>query len=302
MSRILHLLLACVFLIGASTATAEDDTLVLGQISDNPKEHYARLKPLLDYVVARMGDVGIKHGRILMARDPEQMTSYLRRGRVDWVSETVGAGMMFQANARAEPILLTRRHGQASYATVIFVHKDSPIQHIEDLRGRGIALQNPWSTTSGLLPRGDILRAGIGMELLVLPYEQPAPRNIGYVFARSERNIAAWVVRGVVSAGAMADSDLDMVERVPPSYREQIRVIHQGRSVPRGMELAGAHMPANVRKRLREVLLAANTDPAATAALDAFFRTSEFTAIDAEARAALAEVSASVKSVQENSR
>ena len=302
MSRILHLLLASLFLLAASTAAAEDDTLVLGQISDNPKEHYARLKPLLDYVVAQMGDVGIKQGRIQMARDPQQMASYLERGRVDWVSETVGGGMLLQANARAEPILLNHRNGQTGYATVIFVRKDSPIQRIEDLRGQSIALQNPWSTTSGLLPRADILRAGIGVELLGLPHEWPAPRNIGYVFARSERNIATWVVRGVVSAGAMADSDFEMVAKVPLSYREHIRIIHRGRTVPRGVELVGAHMPANVRKRLREVLLAAHDDPAAAAALDAYFNTTGFTPLDAEARAALAHVSQSVKLVQESSK
>ena len=74
--------------------------LVLGRISDDPKAHYEQLKPLLDYVVPRMADVGIREGRILMARDAQQMTSYLRRGRVDWVTETAGTGMLLRA-ARA---------------------------------------------------------------------------------------------------------------------------------------------------------------------------------------------------------
>ena len=34
----------------------------------------------------------IREGRILMARDVQQMNSYLRRGRVDWVTETPGTG------------------------------------------------------------------------------------------------------------------------------------------------------------------------------------------------------------------
>ena len=60
---------------------ADDDrVLVLGRISDDPKAHYEQLKPLLDYVVPRMADVGIREGRILMARDAQQMASYLRRG------------------------------------------------------------------------------------------------------------------------------------------------------------------------------------------------------------------------------
>ena len=53
--------------------------LVLGRISDDPKAHYEQLQPLLDYVVARMHDVGIRRADP-DARDPQQMASYLRRG------------------------------------------------------------------------------------------------------------------------------------------------------------------------------------------------------------------------------
>ena len=74
-------LLACLSV--AAPAQAADSVLVLGRISDNPKQHYQQLKPLLDYVVPRMRDVGISEGRILMARDAQQMNSYLRRGLVD---------------------------------------------------------------------------------------------------------------------------------------------------------------------------------------------------------------------------
>lgn len=73
--------LAMVLLAGAVHA-APDPVLVLGRISDDPQAHYEQLQPLLDYVVARMHDVGIQEGRVLMARDPQQMASYLRRGRV----------------------------------------------------------------------------------------------------------------------------------------------------------------------------------------------------------------------------
>ena len=68
-------------LLAGTVHAAPDPVLVLGRISDDPKAHYEQLQPLLDYVVARMHDVGITEGRILMARDPQQMASYLRRGR-----------------------------------------------------------------------------------------------------------------------------------------------------------------------------------------------------------------------------
>src|SRR3546814_10631541 len=110
---------------------ADPHVLVLGRISDDPKAHYEQLKPLLDYVVPRMADVGITEGRILMARDMQQMNSYLRRGRVDWVTETSANAMRLQERAGAEPLLLTERNGVGTYRSVTFVRHASGIRSLE---------------------------------------------------------------------------------------------------------------------------------------------------------------------------
>jgi ABC-type nitrate/sulfonate/bicarbonate transport system permease component len=48
-------------------------------------------------------------GNLQVARDPHQMQSYLRRGRVDWVTETSASAMLIQQRADALPLLLTER-------------------------------------------------------------------------------------------------------------------------------------------------------------------------------------------------
>ena len=132
----------------APSGANDDHVLVLGRISDDPKAHYEQLKPLLDYVIPRMHDVGITEGRILMARDTQQMTSYLRRGRVDWVTETSGTGMQLQKRAGAKPLLLTERGGVSRYHSVFFARKDSGINSPADLKGRSIAFQSTGSTSA----------------------------------------------------------------------------------------------------------------------------------------------------------
>ena len=108
----------------AAESLEDAHVLVLGRISDDPRAHYEQLKPLLDYVVPRMADVGIREGRILMARDVQQMNSYLRRGRVDWVTETAGTGMLLQQGSGATPLLLTERDGVSQYTTVFFARTE----------------------------------------------------------------------------------------------------------------------------------------------------------------------------------
>ena len=261
--------------------------LVIGRISDDPKAHYEQLKPLLDYVVPRMRDVGITEGRILMARDAQQMTSYLRRGRVDWVTETSGTGVQLQRRAGARPLLLTERGGVSRYHSVFFVRKDSGIDSLDDLQGRSIAFQSTASTSAYLVPAAVLLDRGLQLEILLSPLDRPAPDSVGYVFARSELNIATWVDKGLVDAGVISSLDWDDARRMPPAFRQSMRMLHQTPDYPRALEMVRGDLDPKVEARLREVLLDAANDPSAREAMDLFFRTTRFLPVDSASQIGL---------------
>jgi phosphonate transport system substrate-binding protein len=275
------LLLALAATLGAAApAAADPGVLVLGRISDDPRAHHDQLQALLDYVVPRMRDVGIREGRVLMARDPAQMQSYMRRGRVDWVTETASMGMILADRAGAEPLVLTERGGSSRYRTVFFARRDSGIASLADLPGRSIALQNASSTSAYFVPMLELLDAGHRPLLLLSPEDRPAAGEVGYVFARTEINIATWVHKRLVDVGAMSELDWAQLERMPESFRADMQVIHASEPVPRAMELVRPDLDSRVRARLREVLLDAAGDPEAGDALRAFFRTTRFLPID----------------------
>ena len=271
----------------AAAADGQRHILVLGRISDDPKLHYEQLKPLLDYVVPRMADVGIREGRVLMARDAQQMASYLRRGQVDWVTETAGTAMLLQQRGGAQPLLLTERDGVSRYRTVFFVRADSGLTALEDLRGRSVAFQNNASTSAYFVPTIELLRRGMSLSLLLSPMDKPGGDSVGYVFARSELNIGAWVQKRLVDAGAMSDLDWNNPARVPPSFHRDLVVIHRSEPVPRALEMVRGDLDPRVQARLREVLVQAAADPSAREALKYFFRTTRFLPIDADDRQAL---------------
>ena len=272
---------AAVVALGLPAHASEDEhILVLGRISDDPAAHFNQLKPLLDYVVPRMREVGITEGRILMARDAQQMASYLRRNRVDWVTETASTAVQLQARAAARPLLLTERNGVSRYHTVFFARKDGPIRDLAGLRGHTLGLQSPASTSAYMVPMTALLEARLSPEILLAPSDQPSPDRVGYVFARSELNIASWVHKGLVDAGAVSSLDWDDPRRVPSAFRADFRVIHRTDPYPRALELVRQDMPPAVEARLREVLLQAADDPAARDALRLFFNTSRFLPLD----------------------
>ena len=286
-------------LIAPAHAAGDERVLVLGRISDDPKAHYEQLKPLLDYVVPRMRDVGITEGRILMARDAQQMTSYLRRGRVDWVTETAGTGMQLQQRAGARPLLLTERGGVSRYHGVFFVRRDSGLERLSDLEGRTIAFQNTASTSAYFAPATALLDAGQRLEILLSPMDRPSADAVGYVFARSELNIAAWVHKRLVDAGVVSNLDWDDVRRMPPAFRRDFRVIHETQDFPRALEMVRGDLDPKIEARLREVLLEAAQDPAAREALSVFFRTTRFLPVDPASQQALDDLRRGVARVRE---
>ncbi|KFN49234.1 hypothetical protein P873_11760 [Arenimonas composti TR7-09 = DSM 18010] len=294
--RRLCLLLA---MAAALPASAADGVLVLGRISDDPRQHHEQLQPLLDYVVPRMESVGIREGRVLMARDPQQMMSYLRRGKVDWVTETPAMGLLLVDRAGARPLLLTERSGSREYRSVIFTRRDSGITDIGQLLGRTIAFQSPASTSAYVVPAMDLLERGLPMSLMVSPMEGADPGSVGYVFANTDTNLAAWVHTRLVDAGGFSDQDWESLQRMSEAFRRDLVIIHTSEPVPRAMEIVAGGMDPRVAERLREVLLGASSDPQAREALRQFFRTTGFYESDASTDAALDQLRRGSRRVRE---
>lgn len=303
--RLVALLLVLVATISApilaplQAATANDaQVLVLGRISDDPKAHYDQLKTLLDYVVPRMADVGIREGRILMANDAQQMNSYLRRGRVDWVTETAATAMLLQQRGGARPLLLTERDGVSRYRTLFFARRDSGIRSLADLRGRSIAFQNPGSTSAYYVPAAELVGEDLPLEILLSPMDRPAPGSVGYLFARSELNIATWVHKRLVDVGVMSNLDWQNPQRVPITFRRDFVVIRETADYPRAVEMVRSNLDPRVEARLREVLIEAASDPDAREALLRFFKTTRFLPIDAGSEQALQRLGAGVQRIR----
>ncbi len=279
-------------------STGSNDVLVVGRISDDPRRHYEQMRALLDYVVPRMAGAGIREGRVLMARDAQQMASYLRRGRVDWVTETAGMGLYLTERAGARVIAVTERDGVAEYRGVIFARRDAGIASIGDLAGRSVAFQRPNSTSAYFAPAADLLAAGLRLEMLLSPTDRPDAASVGYVFALSEQNIATWVHKRLVDAGAFSDVDWNNLHRLPQAFRNDLVVIHQTAPFPRALEVVRGNLDPRVEAALRQVLLQAGDDPEAREPLLRFFGTNRFRPVDAGVEASLATLRAGVLRVR----
>ncbi len=265
-------------------------SLVIGKVSDNPKKHYSYLRPMADYVAARMGDLGITEAGVLMAPSNDVMVRYLKEGRVDWVTETPFSSIIFREEAGAELLLCKWKKGVSRYRTVFFTRNDSDIHSIEDLRGRTIAFEDPGSSSAYFIPASELIEAGLKLVPLDSPRDRPPTDAVGYIFTHEEINSSIWVHRGIADAAAFNNLDWSKEGHMPGPLREELRIFHESASFPRALELVRGDLEPEIRERLREILLGAHEDPDAATALEAYQRTTRFNEIDAHVQTELREV------------
>lgn len=253
--------------------------LVLGRVSDNPAAHYDRLRPMLDYAVARMGDLGVREGRVLMARDGAAMVSYLRQGQVDWVTETAGASVAMLDRGGAELLALTWRGGLERYQSVFVTRKDSTIDTLDQLLGRKIGFQHPMSTSAYLVPAGMLLERGLPLAVLLSPLDSAPHDFVGYAFTGAEANSIAWLHQRLIDVAVISNQDWEEDVVSVPAYRRDLKIIASSADYPRALELVRGDLPLPIRTRLLEILLEADATEQGRAVLQSYFGTQRFSLI-----------------------
>src|SRR3546814_9132370 len=89
---------------------------------------------------------------------------------------------------------------------------------------------------------------------LASPSDQPAADAVGYVFARTDGNVAAWVEKGLVAAGAVSDIDWQRLRADRGPGHASLREVARSEPFPRGVEMIRNDLEPRVRDRLRVVL------------------------------------------------
>ena len=273
----------------ATETVSRDQVLVIGKVTKNPKKHFKTLKPMVDYVVSKMADLGIKESRVLMARNNEQMISYLKQGKIDWVTETPFSALLYQEKAGAEFLLRKWKKGVPEYHSLIFTRKDSGIHTLADLKGKSITFEDPGSTSGYYIPASILIREGFELALLGSPKEKPAHGKIGYVFSGLEVNTAIWVHKGIVDAGAINNLDWDKTDHLNQALKPDLKIVYKTKNYPRALEIVRKDLDSIVRQRLKKILLAAQNDPAAKEVLQSYQKTKKFDELDEKTWAGLKE-------------
>lgn len=177
----------------AATASAADrPVLRVSAIPDEaPTQLQRKFKPLGEYLAQQLG-VEVKFQPVT---DYAATVEALAGGRLDLV--WYGGFTFVQARRRTgTAIPLVQREEDAHFHSKFITRAGSGIRTLQDLRGKTLAFGSESSTSGHLMPRYDLLQAGL----------DPDKDLARYAFTGAHDATAKWVEQGKVDAGALNES------------------------------------------------------------------------------------------------
>lgn len=91
--------------IGAAAQTSGDapraQTLIMGKVDDDPRKTFPRVKNFVEYVGAQLRPAGIVLTKAMLFAKATDLAEALRRGEVDFTTETLHNALIYRDRANA---------------------------------------------------------------------------------------------------------------------------------------------------------------------------------------------------------
>ena len=250
------------------TTLVGKQTIVLGDISDDPAEVIEGTQPFADYIAEQLSDFGITEGQVKITSSADEMAQLLASGEVDLYFDSVYPATLVSDASGGEIILRRWRYGVEEYQSVIFTSVDSGITSIDDLRGELIAFDNEFSTSGFVLPAVYLRKQGLQLDGKVSYNDSVGEDKLGFVFSYDDENTLQWVLRGFVAAGATDDYNFD--KAFPDDITANLVELVRTESVPRQVVVISPQMDSEMLDLLIQILITAHETKKGQIALEPF--------------------------------
>ncbi len=222
---------------------------------ESPRDTYSAYTRLFD----RMGQMLRIPIAFEQRRTYREVNDLLISGDLDVALLCTGGYLDLEKRAHGafEVVAVPVLGGEASYESLVIVPGSSGARDVRDLQGKRFAYTDELSF-SGRLYTLHLLRT-LGAD----PYRFFG--SVAYTGSH-DRSVLA-VANGLVDGAAVHGAVLARMEERDPSLERRIRIVHRSPHLGGMPIVASTRVAADVRTRLREVLLALDRDPEAAATL-----------------------------------
>jgi phosphonate transport system substrate-binding protein len=249
------------------------EVISIGSLHIEPAREVNKFLPLANFLSKELKPEGIDQGKVVVAQTIAEMASFIREGKVDLYIDSVFPTLAVSHLSGSKPILRRWKKGVGEYSSVLFVRKDSDIRRLDDLKGKLIAFDEPYSSSGYFLPKLALLQAGLRLVAKDHHAGPIGPGEVGYVFSSADDNTLLWVLRGKVHAGAL---DNWAYEQKGRANLQDLAVLYTSPLMPRQLVSFRANLPAKLVARIKEVLTKMDQSEDGRKALQAFEKTTKF--------------------------
>lgn len=250
----------------------KNKSLALGLVYQNPHEPAPEyLHDFVGYVARKLAADG--KGTVVVAPSAPQLVKLLEEKRVDFYMESPYPTYLVNRQGSAALLLRRWKGGMAEYHSIIFTNKDSGVSRVEQLLGKMIAFEDSGSTSGYFMPKLLLLNKRLTLTEKPGLDAKVSAKEIGYIFAGSDKNIQNLVLAKKAAAAAFSNDDYIGVD---PKEREAIVVLAETTSMPRHLVSVRKDLPQPLAKKLKEVLLAMHEDAEGRAILQRTDNTTKF--------------------------
>lgn len=211
-------------------------------------------KDLIRLVANRMG----RRAVFLKRRTYGEVNAMVAEKEVDVAFVCTGPYVLGHDEFGMEILVVPVAHGQKVYHSYIIVHRDSPFETFDDLKGKRFAFTDPHSNTGCLVPT----------YMLARREETPESFFQDTFFSGNHDNSIRAVADGHADGAAVDSLIWEFMNSIDPSLTYQTRIIEK--SPPYGIPpvVVQPELDPDLKKRLKAIFLSLHEDRDAKALLD----------------------------------
>ncbi|MBI5779014.1 MAG: phosphate/phosphite/phosphonate ABC transporter substrate-binding protein [Planctomycetes bacterium] len=180
-----------------------------------------------------------------------EINDLLKNGQVDCAFVCSGPYVAAHDEFGAELLVVPVVNGTTFYCSYIIVHKDSPFQSINDLRGKNFAISQVLSSTGRIYPAYLVTRRDSTIDVF-FSKTTTIPGHDNIIKAVAEK----WIDGGAVNSFVW-----DYMAETQPKYTSQTRIIHKSPQWGNPPFIVRKDLDVGLKKKLQEVLLNMHTHP-----------------------------------------
>lgn len=166
----------------------------------------------------------------------------------------------------------------SEYHTIIFARKnrnekEGKIDQVQDLEGKLVAFEEPFSTSGYYLPRIKLMETGISMKKIDFTSNERTKNKISYKFSNDDETTLLWVLQGRVDAGAFSNKKF---KKYLKGREGDLKVVSKSISVPRHVLNLSPRVSPALSQKLKGILFEMHKDSEGRDVLKEFEKTRKF--------------------------